>query len=177
MNRVSAGRDEGILAGLALLLIVALLEFPWFDFSYTPVVPTHSIPGLARPIYPTTTAAATQSPNGWLGVLAVAVTLVMLLELGLRWLRPGLGLPRITQSRDTTRLVLASLVLALLGLKFVSHIDFTGYQSFAWGFYADVAVVAALLAVAVNARRMTSTPAASDNPGTDGFQPSKAPAR
>jgi hypothetical protein len=176
MNRVSARQDEGILAGLALLVVVALLEFPWFDFSYTPVVPTHSIPGLARPIYPTTTATATQSPDGWLGALAVAIALVLLLELGLRSLRPELGLPR-AQSRDTTRVVLASLVLALLGLKFVLHVDFTGYQSFAWGFYADGAAVAALLAIAVSARRMTSTPAASHNPGKDGFQPSKTPAR
>jgi hypothetical protein len=159
MNRISVGPDERILAGLALLLIVALVDFPWFDFSYTPMVRPPSIPGLAGPIYPTTTATATQSPGGWLGVLAVVVALALLLELGLRWLWPEITLRRIMQSGGTTRVVLASLVAVLLGSKFVLHIDFAGYRSFAWGFYVDAAIAAALLALALRAQRTTSSQA------------------
>ena len=160
MSRPSLGRSEAILAVLAALLIFALLDFAWFDFSYTPVVRGQAVPGLGRPIYPTATATATQSPDGLLGVLAIAAALALLIDLGLEWRWPEIEPPYARWSRGRARTFLAGVIAAILAVKFLLHVDFTGYQSFSWGFYADAAIAGALLAVALWAQRMTSIPAA-----------------
>jgi hypothetical protein len=53
-------RDELILAGVALLLVIDLLFLPWFDISVG--IGTFKV---------SATSSATASPDGWLGVFAV----------------------------------------------------------------------------------------------------------
>ena len=85
-------RDELILAGIALLLAIDLLFLPWFDISI----------GIGA-FKVSTTSGATESPDGWLGVLAV---LAMMAYLALERLG-NVELPAITGSPATTRFALA----------------------------------------------------------------------
>ena len=126
----SVSRDDWILAGLALLLIIDLLALPWFSilgFSLT----------------------ATDAPDGWLGVLAVLSAVALIADLGIERLSPGTALPNIGGSRTQTRFVLACLTALFVALKFLFHIHFS---FFGFGFYAAVVLTAGLVWVAFQAR-------------------------
>ena len=56
-NMEAFSRDDWILGGVTLLLIIDLLFLPWFSISVGPI---------------TVTATATSDPDGWLGILARA---------------------------------------------------------------------------------------------------------
>ena len=126
----SVSRDDWILAGLALLLIIDLLALPWFSilgFSLT----------------------ATDAPDGWLGVLAVLSAVALIADLGIERLSPGTTLPNIGGSRTQTRFVLACLTALFVALKFLFHIHFS---FFGFGFYAAVVLTAGLVWVAFQTR-------------------------
>ncbi len=137
MNLETMTRDDWILAGLALVLVIGLLAFPWFTASL----------GLVS-----FSSTATGAPDGWLGVLALIAVLLLMIDLGIERLSPQAQLPAVKGSRTMTRLVLAGLAALFLFIKFVIHIHFTGVVSFGWGFYFDVVLVAALVYFALQAR-------------------------
>lgn len=64
-------------------------------------------------------------------------------------------LPSIGGDRATTRLVLAAVAAALVGLKFLFHIHFS---LFGFGFWAGIVLAVALVAVAVRARDAVARP-------------------
>ncbi len=142
MNFDSVSRDDWILAGVALLLVIVLLFLPWFSVSIT-----------IGPISASATATATDSPDGWLGILAVLTAIALIADLGVERLSPGTALPNIGGSRTQTRFVLACVTALFVALKFLFHIHFS---DFGFGFYLAVILTAGLVWVAFQARNQTS---------------------
>jgi hypothetical protein len=130
-------RDELILGGIALLLVIDLLFLPWFDISIG--IGTFKV---------SATSTATGSPDGWLGVLGVLITLALLAYLALERLGDG-ELPTLGGSPATTRLALAALAAGFVALKFLFNIHFS---LFGIGFWGAVMLSTALVVVAARAR-------------------------
>jgi hypothetical protein len=157
MNLESVRRDDWILAGVAIVLVIALLAFPWFNF------------GLGGPF--SVDLSATDGPDGWAGILAMIAILALIADLAVERLSPTTALPAIGESRTMTRFVLAVVAAFFIFLKFVLHIHFSGLLSFAWGFYLDVILTVALVYLAVQARRAPDVPVARPPVGPAGPPP------
>ena len=138
MNFSDVSRDDRILAGLALLLIIILLFLPWYSLSFGPI---------------SITATATDNPDGWTGVLAVLAAIALIVDLGIERLSPGTAVPNIGGSRINTRFVLACVTALFVALKFLLHVHFSW---FGFGFYVSVILTAALVWVALQARNERS---------------------
>jgi hypothetical protein len=136
MDLGKLSRDDWLFAGLALLLVIDLLFVPWFDYNFGFGPFTRSV-----------TLTATDTPDGWLGVLAVLSTLAVIADLALE--RFGSAeLPSIGGSRPGTRLTLVGVAALFLALKFIIHAHFS---LFGFGFWAAVVLTIALVAVAMRA--------------------------
>jgi hypothetical protein len=131
-------RDELILAGLALLLVIDLLFLPWFDITIA-----------FGTFKESATSTATGAPDGWLGVLAVLTALALMAYMAIDRLAEGVELPAIGGNPATTRLVLAAIAAGFVALKFLFNIHF---DAFGVGFWGAVVLSAALVAVAARAR-------------------------
>ena len=145
MDLSKFSREDWILAGVALLLVIDLLFLPWFDVSV-------SFGGF----HASATSTATGAPDGWVGVLAVLTLLALIADLALERLG-NLALPAINGSRTDTRLVLAAVAAGFVVLKFLFHVHFSW---FGIGFWIAVVLTAGLVFTAVRARdaaRMTPT--------------------
>jgi hypothetical protein len=138
VNFSDVTRDDGILAGVALLLIITLLFFPWYSLSFGQF---------------SVTATATDAPDGWLGILAVLSAIALIADLGIERLSPGTTLPNIGGSRTQTRFVLACVTAFFVVLKFLFHLHFSW---FGWGFWVAVILTAGLVWVALQARNEKS---------------------
>ncbi len=132
-------QEDWIVGGLSLLLVIALLVFPWFDIS----VNVGSVTVVSA------TFSATGSPDGWIGVLALIAAIALIADLAVERFSPQTQIPAIGGSREQTRFVLAAIAAGFTALKFVLHIHFS---YFGWGFYATVVIAAALLYFAAQAR-------------------------
>ncbi len=130
----SVSRDDWILAGVALLLVIDLLFLPWFSISLGPI---------------SFTLTATDAPDGAFGILAVLSAIVLIADLGVERLSPGTALPNIGGSRTQTRFVLAGITALFVVLKFVFNIHFS---DFGFGFYLGVILTAGLVWVAYQTR-------------------------
>jgi hypothetical protein len=139
VNLDNVSRDDWIVGGLALLLAIDLLFFPWFHISV----------GIG-PISVSADYTATGTPDGWLGVLAVLASLAVLVDLAIERLSPQTQIPAIGGSRAMTRFVLALVAAFFMALKFLFHIHFS---LFGWGFYLAVVLVAALVYFTMQARQ------------------------
>jgi hypothetical protein len=146
MNLESVRRDDWILAGVTLLLIIDLLAFPWFNF------------GLGGPF--TVDLTGTDAPDGWAGILAVIALLALIADLALERFAPQTTLPAVNGSRTMTRFVLAVVAAFFVFLKFILNIHFSGILSFSWGFYLAVILTVALVYLALQARNAPAVPAA-----------------
>jgi hypothetical protein len=127
MRRDALSRNDWIVGGVSLLLVIDLLFLPWFSYSYL----SFSV-----------SASATSGPDGWAGLLAMLVTLAVLADLLVERLSPQTTLPNFGGSRTATRLRLAIIAVAFLALKFVLNIHFS---LFGFGFYLAVVLCAALI--------------------------------
>jgi hypothetical protein len=132
-------RDDMIVGGLALLLAIDLLFLPWFSilgFSFS----------------------ATDSPDGWTGLIAVIASLAVLADLLIERLSPQTTLPNFGGSRTATRLRLAAVAAFFVALKFVLHIHFNW---FGFGFWAGIVLAAGLFFATLRAsqdRTILATP-------------------
>jgi hypothetical protein len=133
----SVSRDDWILGGVALLLIINLLALPWFSITFGPF---------------SATLTATDAPDGWLGILAVLSAVVLIADLGIERFSPGTALPNIGGSRTQTRFVLACVTALFVVLKFLFHIHFS---DFGIGFYAGIILTAGLVWMAYQMRNST----------------------
>jgi hypothetical protein len=131
MSMDNVSRDDWIVSGLALLLIIDLLFLPWFSISAG--VGAFSV---------TVSSTATGAPDGWLGVLAVLAAIALIADLGIERLSPQTTLPTIGGSRAQTRLVLTGITALFVVLKFLFHIHFS---LFGFGFWAAVVLTIALV--------------------------------
>lgn len=138
MNFSDVSRDDRILAGLALLLIISLLFLPWFSLSFGPI---------------SVTATATDAPDGWLGVLAVLGAILLIADLAVERLSPGTTVPNIGGGRAQTRFILACITALFVALKFLFHVHFSW---FGFGFYVSVVLTVALVWVALQTRNEKS---------------------
>jgi hypothetical protein len=130
----SVSRDDWILAGVALLLVIDLLFLPWFSISLGPF---------------SATLTATDAPDGAFGILAVLSAVVLIADLAVERLSPGTTLPNIGGSRTQTRFVLACVTALFVLLKFVFNIHFS---DFGFGFYLGIILTAGLVWVAFQTR-------------------------
>ena len=136
-------RDELILGGIALLLVIDLLFLPWFDITV----------GFGT-FRVSATSSATGSPDGWLGVLAMLAALALMAYIAIERLAADVELPTIMGSAATTRLVLAAVAAGCVALKFLFNIHFSLFGVGFWG-----AVVLALSLVVIAARMRDAEPA------------------
>jgi hypothetical protein len=134
VNVDNVSREDWILGGIAVLLVIDLLFLPWFSVSIGPF---------------TVTSTATGDPDGWLGVLAVLAAIVLIADLAIERFSPQTQLPSINNSRTQTRFIEACVVAAFLFLKFLFHIHF---GDFGFGFWAAVVLTVALVYFALQAR-------------------------
>jgi hypothetical protein len=134
----NVSRDDWVLAGVALLLLITLVALPWFSISVGPF---------------TVTSTATGSPDGWLGILGVLALAALIADLAFEHLSPQTTVPSLGGSRGQTRFVLALAAALFVALKFLFHIHFS---YFGWGFYVAVVLTIALVWLAHQARSSTS---------------------
>jgi hypothetical protein len=132
-------RDDWIVGGLALLLLIAVLVFPWYSVTVS-----------AGQFSVSETRPAIQAPYAWPAILA-ALALVWLL-VDLIWQRsiPDKKLPTIRDGR-TTRFVCAVLAAVFLVLKLLLHDGNLG-----WGFFLIVIVAVALIYTSLQVSRGAS---------------------
>ncbi len=136
MNTDNLSRDDWILGGVTVALIITLLFLPWFSVTVPPF---------------TVTATATSSPDGWCGVLALLASIALLVDLGLERVSPQTQVPSFNGSRAQTRLVLAYITAFFVALKFLLHIHF---DLFGWGFWLAVVLTVALVYLAYHAHKV-----------------------
>jgi hypothetical protein len=139
MNLENVTRDDWIVAGIALLLIIDLMFLPWFSVSASVGAITFSA-----------SSTATGAPDSLLGILAVLAALLLIVDLAVERLSPETRVPAVAGSRPTTRLVLAGAAAFFLALKFLFHIHFS---DFGFGFYAAVVLTVALVYFSLKARQ------------------------
>jgi len=156
VNLDNVTRDDWIVGGLALLLAIDLLFFPWFGASIT-----------VGPLSVSASSSGTGSPDGWLGVLAVLAALAVLADLAIERLSPQTAVPEVGGSREMTRFVLAVATACFMALKFLFHPDhFSGIVTYDWGFYLGALVVAGLVYLATLARNARALgPTVTSRPG------------
>jgi hypothetical protein len=133
VNVDNVSRDDWIVGGVALLLVIDLLFLPWFSFPFLSV-------------------SGTSSPDSWLGILAMLAALAVLVDLAVERFSPQTHVPSMGGSRESTRFILALAVAAFLGLKFLFHIHFS---IFGFGFYFAVILVIALVYFTMQARNQS----------------------
>jgi hypothetical protein len=145
-------RDDWVLGGVALLLVIDLLFLPWFSISIGPI---------------SITSTATGAPDGWLGVLAVLAAVGVIADLAVERLSAQTQIPAVGRSRATTRLALAGIAALFVALKFLFHVHFS---LFGLGFWGAVVLSGALVLLTAKAHRgeavVTSRPASSGAAGT-----------
>jgi hypothetical protein len=127
MRTDALSRNDWIVGGLALLLVIDLLFLPWFSYSY---------------FHFSVSATATDGPDGWAGILAMLLSLAVLADLLIERLSPGTTLPNLGGSRTATRFRVSVIAVAFIALKFVLNIHFS---LFGFGFWAAVVLSAALI--------------------------------
>jgi hypothetical protein len=127
MNTSDFKRDDWLVIGLALVLVIDLLLLPWFSFSELGI---------------SSSLSATSAPDGWAGILAFLLFLVVGIDLVIERASPQTTLPNIAGSRTATRWWLTVAAAVFVALKFVTNIHFS---DFGFGFYLAVILTAGLL--------------------------------
>ncbi len=163
MNVDNVSRDDWIVGGLGIVLIITLLAFPWFS------VGGGSVAGVSIPSFDFT---ATDAPDGWLGVLAVLTAIIVVADLAIERLSPQTQLPAVNDSRTMTRFVFASATAFFMLLKFLFHINH--FSDLGWGFWLALIVVAALLYFTMLARTEGGPVRTSTRPATPAGTPPPA---
>src|ERR1022692_2572246 len=115
VNNGNFSRDDMMLGGVAILLIIDLIALPWFSIGGG---------SIGNVSFPSVSLTATDAPDGWLGVLALLAgiaVIAVIVDLGIERLSPQTQVPAIGANRTMTRFVLAAAGAAFLALKFLFH--------------------------------------------------------
>jgi hypothetical protein len=121
-------RAHAIVGGAGVLLVLDLLGAPWYRL-------TIGVPGIT--LY-AENHTGLERPAGWLGVLALLLTLALLQTIGLQRLGRR-QLPQVAVPWPRLQFGAAVAVFGLVGLKFLS-----GVTHLAWGAFVGVLLAAAL---------------------------------
>jgi hypothetical protein len=143
VNLDNVRRDDWLVGGLALLLVLDLLILAWFSFGGTVTVGSTSISFGGS-------LTATDAPDSWLGVLAVISAVLVLVDLAIERLAPQTAVPAVGGSRVATRFVLAAATGVFMALKFLFNLDH--FSNLGFGFWLGAVLVLALIYVAMQAR-------------------------
>ena len=129
MDLSKLSREDGMVGGGAILLIIDLLFFAWHSYSFG-AGSTGSID-----------SSGTGAPDGIWGVLALIVTIVVLVDLSLARFSPATTMPTTQLGRDLTRAAAAGVGLLFLLIKFISN---TGSSAFGcwFGLVLGIVIVA-----------------------------------
>jgi hypothetical protein len=119
-------REDLMVGGGALLLVIDLLFLPW-----------HSIVGFDF--------SGTDAPGGIWGVLALIVTIAVLVDLSLARFSPATQVPTTQLGRDMTRTAAAGLALLLVLIKFIDNTSFLAIGTWLGIILAIVVVAGAWL--------------------------------
>ena len=147
MNLENLRREDWLVGGIAVVLLLDLLVFAWLSL---PSAATLTIRG-ATVTFGGGSHTVTDSPDGWLGVFAVVALVALIADLALERFSPETHLPTIGESRANTRYVLAIAAAALLGLKFVFHLG--QFSNLGFGFWLGLVLIALLIRFAGDAHR------------------------
>ena len=138
MDFSKLSRNDWMVGGGGILLIIDILAFPWHangPFSLT----------------------GTDTPGGIWAVLALVVALVVVVDLALERFSPNTVIPTTKLGRAMTRAAAAGVALVLVVFKLIlpSHgTDFLG-----WGFYAGIVLAVVVAVGAWTNAQEGSTPA------------------
>lgn len=122
MDFSKLSREDWMVGGGGILLIIFLFALPFYSVTVGPY---------------TATAAATSSPAGIWGILALILTIVVVVDWALSVFSPETQIPTTQLGRPLTRAAIAGVVVVLLLLKLVIHTSILG-----WGCYVDIIVAA-----------------------------------
>jgi hypothetical protein len=111
-------REDAMVFGGGIILIIGLFAFSWYDYSVGPF---------------SFSPAATSSPYAIWGILALIVLIVIVVDLAIARFSPDTQIPTTSLGRDMTRVAACGLLLLLLFIKFLAHVG-----DFGWGFFIDV---------------------------------------
>lgn len=125
MDFSKLSREDWMVGGGTLLLIIFLFTLPFYSFSI----------GILGSI----DRVATDSPASIWGILALIVAIVVLVDWALAVFSPDTQIPTTALGRELTRAAAGALVFVLLLIKLLVH---TGYLG--WGCFVDL-IVAALV--------------------------------
>lgn len=128
MDFSKLSREDWMVGGGGLVLIIGLLLFPWFSIS---------VLGL------TYTAQATDGTGSGWAVIALVILFAVVVDLGLARFSTETALPTTKYGREMTRAFAVGAIVVLMFIRFLWHIG-----DFGWGFYIDVIL---LIVVAVGA--------------------------
>jgi hypothetical protein len=140
VNTDRVKREDWVVGGLALLLVIDLLELPWHE------VAGGTVSGI---LLPSISNRATGPPDGLFAVLAVLATLAIIFDLLFEHVSPDTQIPAIEGSRTLTRFVLAGAAAGLLAVKFILNLNEIG--DLGSGFWFGAVVAAALVYAAMKA--------------------------
>lgn len=143
MKLENVRRDDWILAGLALLLVLDLLFLDWFTFGNVVLGSTTLHVNFT----------AVDAPDGWLGVLAVIAGILLVLDVLIEQVSPQTAVPAIGGSRTATRLVLALATGLFMALKFLFHLGH--FSNLGLGFWIGAVLAIALIYFAFRSRTAT----------------------
>jgi hypothetical protein len=122
-------KDDYIVGGATLLLLIDLLFLPWISVSFGPF---------------TASSSGTGSPDGWAGVLAVLVSVALLVDLLVERFSPQVTVPNLGGGREATRFRLAVAIAVCLVLKLIFHVSSTfNYAGF--GFWVAIVLTVVLV--------------------------------
>ena len=120
MDFSKLSREDWMVGGGSILLIIFLFALPFYSYSYGPY---------------TATAAATSAPASIWGILALIVAIVILVDWALQVFSPETAIPTTPLGRELTRAAAGGLVVLLLLLKLILHTSYLG-----WGCFVDIIV-------------------------------------
>lgn len=151
MDFSKLSREDWMVGGGGILLILSLLIFGWYSYGGVTV---------SGATYGGGSFAATSSPYAIWGILALVVTIVVVVDLALARFSPATVIPTTNLGREMTRAAAAGLVALLLVIKFIAHVG-----NFGFGFVLDVVLTIIVVAGAwLNAQGKTTPMGASGTP-------------
>jgi hypothetical protein len=137
-------REDWMVGGGGILLILSLLIFGWYSYPSVTVDGTTLGGG---------SIAATSAPYAIWGILALIVTIAVVVDLSLARFSPATVIPTTNLGRDMTRTAAAGVVALVLVIKFFAHVG-----NFGFGFVLDVVLTIIVVAGAWLNAQGTSTP-------------------
>ena len=144
MDFSKLSREDWMVGGGGILLILSLLIFGWYSYPSVTVNGTTLGGG---------SIAATSAPYAIWGILALIVTIAVVVDLSLARFSPATVIPTTNLGRDMTRTAAAGVVALVLVIKFFAHVG-----NFGFGFVLDVVLTIIVVAGAWLNAQGTSTP-------------------